>query len=241
MIEPGQDFALALEPLDDFRVAQRLGRDELEEVIAVRVEMLSLVRSRVGTARQQFQDPVLRQRPARGHGRRSRTACRRRTVGRDRIGPQSGARSGVRRRTRREFQHRGRRGRAQDQVVGAATIRVEQRQLGGGQLVQHALTGRRLLAQLKRLDVRHLPVGGRLNDAGVFLKDREPQQAVMRGRLFLGRNAQPLAVRIEARRHQAVFPGWRTILGLSLYGRKGDVRRFARFHRSWSLPILRNL
>ena len=58
-----------------------------------------------------------------------------------------------------------------------------------------------LLARLERAEVRHLLVRGALDHVPVGLKLLEAQQAVVVGRLFLGRDAKPDVIGIEVFRH----------------------------------------
>ena len=207
MIEPGQYLTLALEAFDHLDIAQRFGGHEFQEVISPRVEMLHLVRSGVRAAGQHLQNAVLGQRATRRKRTGRLPADRYRPAGRDRVGPR------CRRRGRRRcLERRGRRGGPQHHVVGAAAIRIEQHQLGGGQLIEQFLALELLLAELKCLDVHELPLGGRLDGAGIVLEGLKPQQAIVRGRLLRRRNSQPLVIGVKLRRHPVVSrsgPGFR--------------------------------
>jgi hypothetical protein len=76
-------------------------------------------------------------------------------------------------------------------------LRREQAELGGAQFVEKALRKGGVLASLKGANVRHSLIGGAFDDVGIGLEELDAQQPIMVGRLVLGRNAQPLVVRIE--------------------------------------------
>jgi hypothetical protein len=91
--------------------------------------------------------------------------------------------------------------RPQFRVVDRLALRTHQAQLGRRNLVQHALRERAVAPGLIGAQVGHALVGGGLDHVGIALEPLDPQQPVMIGRLLLGRNAQPLVVRVERLRH----------------------------------------
>ena len=58
-----------------------------------------------------------------------------------------------------------------------------------------------MLARLECPQMGHLPVGGALNDCGVVLEWGDAQQPVVMRGLLVGRNCQPLVIRVELARH----------------------------------------
>jgi hypothetical protein len=78
---------------------------------------------------------------------------------------------------------------------------MEQADARGGNLVQQFLGSDRVPAGLVTPNMAHLAVSGVLDNARLLLEELESQQAVMVGRLVLGRNAQPDMIRVEGVGH----------------------------------------
>ena len=77
----------------------------------------------------------------------------------------------------------------------------QQAALRGGHLVDELPRQLRPRADSERLQVDRLPVGGGPDHLAVILEPFDAQQTVVVGRLFLGRNSEPLIVGIERVRH----------------------------------------
>ena len=86
-------------------------------------------------------------------------------------------------------------------ALQANTLTVQQTQARPRNFIQQLLTVGRMLTRLVFAQETQLPVGGGFNDLQVFFEIRNPEQTVMVRRLLVGRNSQPLVIRVKACRH----------------------------------------
>ena len=96
---------------------------------------------------------------------------------------------------------------AQVGVVGGLAPRAGRQAQDGGNLLDELLGQGSIFAGRKTTKVADLPVGRGRDHCRVALETREPQQAVMIGRLFFGWNPQPAIVRIERLGHEGTKDG----------------------------------
>ena len=181
--------------LDDLGVGEGFGRDELQKVVAARLDVLDFVRAGIAAAGHDFENLVVAERAA-GHKTCRRCLAERYGATEGRLG--NGGPLFV---AQRCFERRGRLGRPQDGVVCRAAPRIEQHQPGAGHLVEQPLRMGLVRAGLQAAQMGHALVGRRLNDVCIRLERRKPQQPVMTGGLLDGRNSHPLMIGIKAVAH----------------------------------------
>ncbi len=92
-------------------------------------------------------------------------------------------------------------------IVGRLLFRLQQAQLGRSHLVEQLLRQGTVRAGLEGAQMGHLPICRALDHVGVGLEPLDAQQAVVVGRLILGRNAQPLVIRVQGRVGRLLFHG----------------------------------